>query len=73
MRALLLLLLFLASASAETLRIGPPAALPALPELVLTGENQGTAPALPVLRVDDRASRKMCNCSRTGSMMSRLL
>ncbi len=56
MRALLILLLSLASASAETLRIGPPAAMPALPELVLSGENRGTAPALLVLRVDDRAS-----------------
>jgi len=53
-RALLLLLLALSSASAETLRIGPPERLPPLPELVLRGENRGTAPALLVLRVDDR-------------------
>ena len=56
MRALLILLLSLASASAETLRIAPPTVMPVLPELVLTGENQGSAPALLVLRVDDRAS-----------------
>jgi hypothetical protein len=55
LRALLLLLLALSSASAETLRIGPPDSLPALPELVLRGENRGTAPALLLLRVDDRA------------------
>lgn len=56
MRALLILLLSLASASAETLRVGPPPIMPALPELVLTGENLGTVPSLLVLRVDDRAS-----------------
>lgn len=54
MKALLLLLLALSSASAETLRIGPPDSLPPLPELVLRGENRGAAPALLVLRVDDR-------------------
>ncbi len=56
MRALFILLLSLASASAETLRIGPPEVMPALPELVLSGENRGTTPALLLLRVDDRAS-----------------
>jgi hypothetical protein len=53
-RVLLFLLLALSSASAETLRIGPPESLPALPELVLRGENRGAAPALLLLRVDDR-------------------
>lgn len=54
-RALLVLLLALSSASAETLRIGPPESLPPLPELVLRGENRGAVPAPLLLRVDDRA------------------
>ena len=51
---LVLALLAALPARAETLRLGFTAPLPPLPELVVTGENPGAAPATLVLRVDDR-------------------
>lgn len=56
-RPLLLLLLACSSpALADTLRLAIPHPLPALPELLVEGRNEATAPARVVLRADDRAS-----------------
>lgn len=55
-RAVLLVLAFAGPALAETRHLNISAPLPGLPELVVRGDNPGTAPAILVLRVDDRQS-----------------
>jgi len=54
-RALLLWLALTMPAAAETRQLVLASPLPALPELVVRGENPGANPAILVLRVDDRA------------------